>query len=57
IRIAADTIDWFAEEARRTFGLVIPARQTGVTQMMVKRPVGPVAAFTPWNFPVTQTVR
>lgn len=54
---AADTIDWFAEEARRTYGQVIPARSTNVTQMVIKRPVGPVAAFTPWNFPINQVVR
>lgn len=53
----ADTIDWFAEEARRTYGQVIPARAGGVTQMTVKVPVGPVAAFTPWNFPINQVVR
>jgi NAD-dependent aldehyde dehydrogenases len=53
----ADTIDWFAEEARRTYGQVIPARRGGVTQMTVKVPVGPVAAFTPWNFPINQIVR
>jgi succinate-semialdehyde dehydrogenase/glutarate-semialdehyde dehydrogenase len=50
-------VDWFAEEARRTYGLVIPPRAPGVTQMTVKHPVGPVAAFTPWNFPVNQIVR
>lgn len=54
---AADTIDWFAEEARRTYGQVIPARADNVTQMVIKRPVGPVAAFTPWNFPINQVVR
>jgi succinate-semialdehyde dehydrogenase/glutarate-semialdehyde dehydrogenase len=54
---AADTIDWFAEEARRTYGQVIPARATGVVQMTLKMPVGPVAAFTPWNFPINQVVR
>lgn len=54
---AADTIDWFAEEARRTYGQVIPARAGGVVQMTLKVPVGPVAAFTPWNFPINQVVR
>lgn len=54
---AADTIDWFAEEARRTYGQVIPARTTGVTQLAIKVPVGIVAAFTPWNFPINQIVR
>ena len=57
ILAGADTIDWFAEEARRTYGRVIPARAEGVYQLVVKEPVGPVAAFTPWNFPVNQIVR
>jgi succinate-semialdehyde dehydrogenase / glutarate-semialdehyde dehydrogenase len=54
---AADVIDWFAEEARRAYGRVIPARQEGVFQLVIKEPVGPVAAFTPWNFPINQVVR
>ncbi|WP_045390008.1 NAD-dependent succinate-semialdehyde dehydrogenase [Falsirhodobacter sp. alg1] len=54
---AADVIDWFAEEARRTYGQVIPARAAGVQQLTIRHPVGPVAAFTPWNFPVNQVVR
>ncbi|CAH1655659.1 NAD-dependent succinate-semialdehyde dehydrogenase [Chelatococcus asaccharovorans] len=54
---AADTIDWFAEEARRAYGRVIPARGAGITQLALKTPVGPVAAFTPWNFPINQVVR
>ncbi|GAB4070743.1 NAD-dependent succinate-semialdehyde dehydrogenase [Ancylobacter sonchi] len=54
---AADTIDWFAEEARRTYGQVIPARDAGITQLALRTPVGPVAAFTPWNFPINQIVR
>ena len=54
---AADTIDWFAEEARRAYGRVIPARTEGVYQLVIKEPVGPVAAFTPWNFPIIQVVR
>ena len=54
---SADLIDWFAEEARRTYGRVIPARSEGVYQLVLKEPVGPVAAFSPWNFPVSQAVR
>lgn len=54
---AADTIDWFAEEARRTYGRLVPARVPGAYQMVIKEPVGPVAAFTPWNFPLNQVVR
>jgi succinate-semialdehyde dehydrogenase / glutarate-semialdehyde dehydrogenase len=54
---AADVIDWFAEEARRTYGRVIPPRSEGVYQLVIKEPVGPVAAFSPWNFPINQAVR
>jgi succinate-semialdehyde dehydrogenase/glutarate-semialdehyde dehydrogenase len=54
---AADMIDWFAEEGRRAYGRVVPARGPGIHQLVVKEPVGPVAAFTPWNFPINQVVR
>ncbi|MBN8908891.1 MAG: aldehyde dehydrogenase family protein, partial [Rhodospirillales bacterium] len=54
---AADVIDWFAEEARRAYGRVVPARAEGIYQLVIKEPVGPVAAFTPWNFPINQVVR
>ncbi len=57
INLAADLIDWFAEEARRTYGRVIPARAEGIYQLVVMEPVGPVAAFSPWNFPINQSVR
>src|SRR6195256_2062787 len=53
----ADVIEWFAEEAKRAYGRVIPARAEGIYQLVVKEPVGPVAAFTPWNFPINQIVR
>ncbi|CAN7295888.1 NAD-dependent succinate-semialdehyde dehydrogenase [Rhizobium sp. LjRoot30] len=53
----ADIIDWFAGEAQRAYGQVIPARAPDVLQMTLKLPVGPVAAFTPWNFPINQAVR
>ena len=55
--LAADVIDWFAEEAPRTYGRIIPARGDGIYQLVVKEPVGIVAAFTPWNFPLNQAVR
>jgi succinate-semialdehyde dehydrogenase/glutarate-semialdehyde dehydrogenase len=57
VMAGADTIDWFAEEGRRAYGRVIPARQIDVYQLVIKEPVGPVAAFTPWNFPINQIVR
>ena len=53
----ADVIDWFAEEGRRAYGWIIPPRFEGHYQLAIKEPVGPVAAFTPWNFPVNQAVR
>jgi succinate-semialdehyde dehydrogenase / glutarate-semialdehyde dehydrogenase len=57
VRTSADILDWFAEEARRTYGRVIPSRSDGVVQWVDKEPVGPVVAFTPWNFPIAQSVR
>jgi succinate-semialdehyde dehydrogenase/glutarate-semialdehyde dehydrogenase len=57
VAAGADIIDWFAGEAQRTYGRVIPARAEGVYQLVIKEPVGPVAAFSPWNFPVLQAVR
>ncbi|WP_173511531.1 NAD-dependent succinate-semialdehyde dehydrogenase [Sinorhizobium psoraleae] len=53
----ADIYEWSAEEATRAYGRLIPARQTGVVNMVVLEPVGPVAAFTPWNFPASQAAR
>jgi succinate-semialdehyde dehydrogenase / glutarate-semialdehyde dehydrogenase len=55
--VAAEVTDWFAEEGKRTYGRVIPARQDGVMQFVVREPIGPVACFTPWNFPINQAVR
>jgi succinate-semialdehyde dehydrogenase/glutarate-semialdehyde dehydrogenase len=57
VMAGADVIEWFAEEGRRAYGRVIPARAQGIYQLVVKEPVGPVAAFTPWNFPINQAVR
>ncbi|WP_160119546.1 NAD-dependent succinate-semialdehyde dehydrogenase [Rhodovarius lipocyclicus] len=57
VMAGADTIDWFAEETRRAYGQIIPARAPNVYQLAIKEPVGPVAAFTPWNFPINQVIR
>ena len=55
---AGDIIDWFAEEGFRVYGRLIPHRSDlAIRQMVLKDPVGPVAAFTPWNFPINQVVR
>lgn len=48
---AADYFEWFAEEGKRTYGRVVPSRRPGVQQLVKRQPIGPVAAFTPWNFP------
>ncbi len=55
--MAADVIDWYAEEGRRAYGRIVPGRVAGVRQMVVHEPVGIVAAFTPWNFPVVTPAR
>lgn len=54
---SADIIDWFAGEAQRCYGQVIPSRSGTVMQYSVYEAIGPVAAFTPWNFPVAQAAR
>jgi succinate-semialdehyde dehydrogenase/glutarate-semialdehyde dehydrogenase len=55
---AADIIEWFAEEGFRVYGRLVPSRvNLNIRQMVLKDPVGPVAAFTPWNFPINQVVR
>jgi succinate-semialdehyde dehydrogenase/glutarate-semialdehyde dehydrogenase len=54
---AGGTLEWYAEEARRDYGRIVPARAKGVTQTVRREPIGPVVAFTPWNFPINQAVR
>ena len=54
---AADIIEWFADEGRRTYGRIVPSRNLAAQQLVIKEPLGPVAAFTPWNFPINQIVR
>jgi succinate-semialdehyde dehydrogenase/glutarate-semialdehyde dehydrogenase len=54
---AADIIEWFADEGRRVYGRIVPSRNLAAEQWVIKEPIGPVAAFTPWNFPVNQVVR
>lgn len=54
---AADTLEWYAEECKRAYGRVIPARVQGTRQLVVKEAVGPVAAFSPWNFPALTPAR
>lgn len=51
VGFAADVLEWFAEEGRRAYGRVVPPRAAGARQLVLREPVGPVAAFSPWNFP------
>ncbi|MEP6966039.1 MAG: NAD-dependent succinate-semialdehyde dehydrogenase, partial [Polaromonas sp.] len=55
---SADIIEWFADEGQRVYGRLVPSRHNiAHRQMVLKDPVGVVAAFTPWNFPINQVVR
>lgn len=51
IEQAAGMFEWNAEEGRRAYGRVIPSRAENIHQFAVKEPVGPIAAFSPWNAP------
>src|SRR4029079_4532094 len=53
----ATFVECSAEEGRRAYGRIIPSRNPTVRQMVVTEPVGVVAAFTPWNFPVLTPAR
>ena len=57
LQSAADVIEWTAEEGRRTYGRVVPGRSPSIRQTVLREPVGPVAAFTPWNFPAITPAR
>ena len=57
VRFGAEIIEWFAEEGTRVAGRIVAPRGEGQIAQVFKEPVGPVAAFTPWNFPINQLVR
>jgi succinate-semialdehyde dehydrogenase/glutarate-semialdehyde dehydrogenase len=57
VAYAASYVEWFAEEATRANGDVIPAPVTGRRMLALKEPVGVVAAITPWNFPAAMIAR
>jgi len=57
ISYAASFIDWFAEEAKRTYGDIIPSPQADKRLLVIKQPVGVCAAITPWNFPAAMITR
>jgi len=57
IAYGASFIEWFAEEGKRVYGDTIPAHQTDKRIMVIKEPIGVVAAITPWNFPNAMITR
>ena len=54
---AASFLEWFAEEAKRVYGDVIPGHQADKRIVVLKQPVGVVASITPWNFPAAMITR
>jgi succinate-semialdehyde dehydrogenase/glutarate-semialdehyde dehydrogenase len=57
VAMAVDHLHWFAEEARRGYGRVIPHQTEGKRNLVVKTPIGVVGAISPWNFPLVLGVR
>jgi len=57
IAYAASFIEWFAEEGKRLYGDVIPGHQADKRLLVLRQPVGVVAAITPWNFPLAMITR
>lgn len=57
VRYGASFVQWFAEEGKRVYGDLIPAPTTGQRLLVMKQPVGVVAAITPWNFPNAMITR
>ncbi|SIS02073.1 MULTISPECIES: NADP-dependent succinate-semialdehyde dehydrogenase [Pseudomonas] len=57
IAYAASFIEWFAEEAKRVYGDVIPGHQPDKRLIVIKQPIGVTAAITPWNFPAAMITR
>jgi succinate-semialdehyde dehydrogenase / glutarate-semialdehyde dehydrogenase len=57
VKYAASFIQWFAEEGKRIYGDVIPTTNAGQRFLVIKEPVGVVAAITPWNFPIAMITR
>jgi succinate-semialdehyde dehydrogenase/glutarate-semialdehyde dehydrogenase len=57
IAFGASFIEWYAEEAKRVYGDVIPHDKAGRRLVVIKQPIGVVAAITPWNFPIAMITR
>lgn len=57
VTYSTDYLDWYAEEAKRVYGKTIPANTPDKRIVVSHQPVGPVAAITPWNFPIAMIAR
>ena len=57
VRYAADFLSWYAEEAKRVYGTTIPSGRTDQRFVVMRQPVGVVAAITPWNYPISMITR
>ncbi len=57
VKYAADFLSWFAEEAKRVYGSTIPSARADQRFMVLRQPVGVVAAVTPWNYPISMITR
>jgi succinate-semialdehyde dehydrogenase/glutarate-semialdehyde dehydrogenase len=57
VAFAVDHLRWFAEEARRAYGRIVPRQVDGKRHLVIKSPMGVVGAITPWNFPLVLGVR
>ena len=57
VDMSVDHLRWFAEECRRAYGRIIPNQLSGKRHLVLKTPVGVVAAISPWNFPLVLSVR
>lgn len=57
VAYGASFLEWFAEEAKRVYGDVIPAHAEGKQILVLKQPIGTAAAITPWNFPLAMITR
>jgi succinate-semialdehyde dehydrogenase / glutarate-semialdehyde dehydrogenase len=57
VQAASEVFDWVSEEGKRAYGRVVPGRGRDRQLTVLREPIGPVAAFAPWNFPLVLPVR
>src|SRR5215207_1708720 len=57
VKYAAAFVEWYAEEAKRAYGDIVPSHSGNKRLLVTRQPVGPVYAVTPWNFPAAMVTR